>query len=173
MKLKELCQRESTSSGGVTDLDEWLSESDGEEEAFAIAPWQPTSRAVERIKKWCPDLTAIRVLIDDEHMQRLMSLDCPVEEIEAHVTWSGTSGIDLLAMSFAATLAKLSLTMLEGYSFSIIERIGNICYNLSSLHLNFWSIDVADEEVLAFDLTSCKKMFPCLNDLNVSTCSLA
>ena len=166
MKLTEFCQRESTSSGGILDLEEWLSEGDADEGAFEITTWQPTPKALERITRWCPDLTTIRLLIDDQHMESLRSLDCPIEEIEAHVTWSGISGIDLLAMAFTQTLTKLSLTMLEGYSYSVIEKIGRNCLNLSSLHLNFWSTEVADEDVL--DLSRCNRVFPCLYDLNVS-----
>ena len=165
MKLTEFCQRESTSSGGILDLEEWLSEGDADEGAFEITTWQPTPKALERITRWCPDLTTIRLLIDDQHMESLRSLDCPIEEIEAHVTWSGISGTDLIAVAFAQTLAKLSLTMLEGYSYSVIESIGRNCFNLSSLHLNFWSTEVADEEVL--DLSSRRTVFPRLHDLNV------
>ena len=165
LKLREFCQKESTSSGGIMNLEEWLSEADDDEDAFDISPWKPTPKAVDRIKRWCPDLTTIRLLIDDQHMERLKSLDCPIEEIEAHVTWSGISGTDLIAVAFAQTLAKLSLTMLEGYSYSVIESIGRNCFNLSSLHLNFWSTEVADEEVLY--LSSANRVFPCLYDLNV------
>ena len=148
------------------DLEEWLGEGDSDEGAFEITPWKPTPRAIEKIRKWCPDLTAIRLLIDDQDMERLRILDCPIEEIEAHVTWSGISGIDLFSLAFARTLTKLSLTMLESYSYCVIERIGRSCLNLSSLHLNFWSTEVADEDVL--DLRSCATVFPCLYDLNVS-----
>ena len=164
MSLQEFCQRESTSSGGILDDDA----DESGEGVFTITPWKPSPKAIERIKRWCPALRVLRVLIDDQHLERLRDLECPIEEIEAHVTWNGVSGSDLLAVAFAPTLAKLSLTMLDGYSYSVIEEIGRNCLNLLSLHLNFWSADVADEEALELKHAI---VFPRLQDLSVSKCA--
>ena len=163
MTLLEFCQRESTSSGGIPDDDAFdADEGDG---VFNITPWKPSPKAIERIKRWCPSLTALRVLIDDQLLERLRDLRCPIEEIEAHVTWNGVSGCDVLAANFAPTLVKLSLTMLDGYSYSVIDAIGRNCLNLSTLHLNFWSADVTDEEALE---SKHAFVFPRLQDLSVS-----
>ncbi len=39
-----------------------------------------------------------------------------MEELEAHVTWGGESGLDLFAIRFSETLTTIDLTVLEGDS---------------------------------------------------------
>jgi hypothetical protein len=83
LRLVEFSQLESMSSGGIIDLDDWFGDEDSDEDEFDITPWIPSDRAISRIKRWCPNLIVIRVLIEDNQLNRLCNIGDKVEEIEA------------------------------------------------------------------------------------------
>ncbi len=142
--------------------------------------------AVERIRRWCPRLLAIRVLSPDDALHQLYSINDSLEEIEvcikpasginlsylinlkAHISGSQPTfnELDLLAISHAQTLTKISLTILEpGYSYTVIKAIAEGCSNLAVFHLHIWTEDVEDEECLGLKHDHC---FTQLVDLKVT-----
>jgi hypothetical protein len=84
---------------------------------------------------------------------------------QACVQWNGTSGIDLLCISLHQTLNKIYLTLLDGYSYSVIEAIGRNCTNVSTFHLDIWSEEIDDADILT-DMSQ-KDHFLQLRDLKV------
>ena len=64
----------------------------------------------------------------------------------------------------SASLSRLYLTLLEGYTWSAIVAVGKYCLNVSVFHLNIWSEEIEDEECL---LQRGKGHFPSLEDLKI------
>ena len=79
-----------------------------------------------RVKRLCPKLTKVKVLLDDLSLRQFECLD-GVEELEVHLTWSGlTAGLEMLTSSWSHSLTALDITLLDNYSWSAIVNIGEV-----------------------------------------------
>ena len=79
---------------------------------------------MERVKRLCPKLTKVKVLLDDLSLRQFECLD-DVEELEVHLTWSGlTAGLEMLASSWSSSLTSLDITLLDNYSWASFVNMG-------------------------------------------------
>lgn len=157
LNVTEFSQLESMRSGGILDIEEWA------EEDLGLEPWVPTPECVDRIRHFCPKLSKLRVLMNDQDLEKFVTLE-NLEEIEAHVTWTGISGLDLLSIHMKDTLTKINLVLLEGYSWSVVAAIGKYCQNVQSFHLNIWTEYIEDLDQLDTD----DEYFPKLEEFNLT-----
>ena len=116
LPLTVFSQMMSMTSGGTDDDDDDIEE---------VACWTPSPTTVDRIRQLCPNLTRLRLLIDDGDMREMEKL-VTVTEIEAHITWSGfTAGLDFWSLKLGPNLTKVELTLLDNYSWSTVLTMGN------------------------------------------------
>lgn len=69
----------------------------------------------------------------------------------------------MLAIAQNNTLTKVELTLLEGYSFTVIEAIGKYCRNIHTFHLHVWNGQVEDMD----NIDILQDHFPALEDLKI------
>ena len=111
--------------------------------------WDPQSNTVSRIRRLCPALRSLRVLMDDLSFRELEPL-AGIEELEAHLTWSGlTAGLELYCESLSSSLTSLELTLLDCFSWRSVVGIGSCCPGLERLHLTLWREDWTDLGAIA------------------------
>jgi len=110
--------------------------------------WQPGKSTLQRISRMCPQLRTLRVLLDDLNFRELECLGM-VEEVEAHITWSGlTAGFDIFVGKVGQNLTSLEMTLLDNYSWTTVVTVGLCCPLLNKLHLTLWREDLIDTEAL-------------------------
>ena len=161
--LKLFNQMELIDSGAVNE------EADEDEDVFEIKPWNPSIELLQSIRQSFPKLNKLKLLINDEYLSKFAEADfCDnLEEIEVHSTWSGIGTLDILAISASNTLTKISLEVLEGYSWTIIASIGKHCHNLTSFHMTIWSEYIENVDILEDILEDKEERFKNLTDLSI------
>ena len=160
LKLENFSQMMASSSGGV-DVSE-------DPYGFEVQCWTPTAATVAKIRRLCPNISCLRLLIDDLLLTELCSLD-NIEDLEAHLTWSGlTAGFELFCEQQAKSLTSIELTLLDNFSWHSIVLIGSACPHLSKFHLGLWREDLTDVAALQLsDNWKDKPVFANLLDLKV------
>ena len=134
--LENFSQMMASSSGGV--------EATEDPYGFEVECWAPSASTVSRISRLCPNLSCLRILIDDLQLTELCTLQ-GIQELEAHITWSGlTAGFELFCEQFANSLTSIELTLLDNFSWHSIALVGNSCPLLTKFHLCLWREDLTD-----------------------------
>ena len=140
-----------------------------------LLPWKPDIVSVMKLLHVSPQLEVFRILSDDRDLATFaevmtnMEEEVAITEAEIHSVYNGFStGLDLLAIALGDYLTSLTLTLLEGYTWTVLTgEMGNVglqtyyvevlknfsvigtqCEKLERFHIEFWSEELEDEEAL-------------------------
>jgi len=130
--LKEFCQMESVTSGGLED-DEVENNLDEE-----MTSWCPTKEDLLHLQTTCPNIRSLKLLMNDKdilNMAKLLDEDCidfDICQLEIHHINPDfvSTGINRLSVIFANSLVSLKLTILDHLSWHSIQIIGKYCLEL-------------------------------------------